>query len=140
MPSGLRRLRLSAPAAAAVVVVAALFVRGMDVSAAVTSAFAVAASTFCPLLVLGLWWRRLTARGAATGMATGLVTSAGAMALAALPGPPVPDDGMVALLCAQPALWTVPLAFAIMIGVSLRDPAPASAEVAMLRLHLDDQR
>ncbi len=140
MPSGLRRLRLSAPAAAAVVVVVALFARGLDVGAAVASAFAVAASTFCPLLVLGLWWRRLTARGAAAGMATGLVTSAGAMALAALPGPPLPDDGTVALLCAQPALWSVPLAFGIMIGVSLREHAPASAEAAMLRLHLDDKR
>ena len=140
MPSGLRRLRLSAPAAAAVVVVAALFVGRLDVSAAVTSAFTVAASTFCPLLGRGLWWRRLTARGAGAGMVTGLVASTGAMALAALPGPPVPDEGTVALLCAQPALWSVPLAFAVMIGVSLRDDAPASAEVAMLRLHLDDKR
>ncbi|MDQ4117245.1 MAG: cation acetate symporter [Actinomycetota bacterium] len=140
MPSGLRRLRLSAPGAAAVVVLAALFAGGLDVSAAVTSAFAVAASTFCPLLVLGLWWRRLTARGAAAGMATGLVTSAGSMALAALPGPPVPDGGTVALLCAHPALWSVPLAFAVMIGASLREHAPVSAEVAMLRLHLADKR
>ncbi len=140
MPSGLRRLRLSAPAAAAVVVVAALFAGRIDVSAAVTSAFAVAASTFCPLLVLGLWWRRLTARGAGAGMMVGLVSSVGAMALAALPGPPIPDDGTVALLCSQPALWTVPLAFATMVAVSLRDHAPASAEVAMLRLHLDDKR
>ena len=78
--------------------------------------------------------------GPGPGMVTGLVASTGAMALAALPGPPVPDEGTVALLCAQPALWSVPLAFAVMIGVSLRDDAPASAEVAMLRLHLDDKR
>ena len=30
-------------------------------------AFALAASTFCPLLLLGVWWPRLTARGAAAG-------------------------------------------------------------------------
>jgi len=34
-------------------------------------AFAVAASTFCPLLVLGIWWRRLTDVGALAGMLLG---------------------------------------------------------------------
>ena len=31
-------------------------------------AFAVAASTFCPLLVLGIWWRRMSTVGAAAGL------------------------------------------------------------------------
>ena len=30
-----------------------------------------AASTFCPLIVLGIWWRRLTDVGAIAGMLTG---------------------------------------------------------------------
>ena len=34
-------------------------------------AFAVAASSFCPLLVLGIWWRRLTPVGAVAGLLTG---------------------------------------------------------------------
>ena len=34
-------------------------------------AFAVAASTFCPLLVLGIWWRGLTVAGATAGLVTG---------------------------------------------------------------------
>ncbi|MET0188975.1 MAG: cation acetate symporter, partial [Pseudonocardia sediminis] len=140
MPSGLRRLRLSALAAAAVVVTAALFASRVDVSAAVTSSFAVAASTFCPLLVLGIWWRRLTARGALAGMTAGLLGSLGAMALAAVPGSPVPAGGTVALLLSQPALWSVPLAFVIMISVSLTDHAPPWAEATMLRLHLADRR
>ena len=38
----------------------ALFVSGLDVSQVVGLAFAVAASSFCPLLVLGIWWRGLT--------------------------------------------------------------------------------
>ena len=32
-------------------------------------AFALAASTFCPLLLLGIWWPRLTARGRRRGHA-----------------------------------------------------------------------
>jgi len=35
---------------------------GLAVAHAVELAFAVAASTFCPLLLLGIWWRGLTAR------------------------------------------------------------------------------
>ena len=34
-------------------------------------AFAIAASSFCPLLVLGIWWRQLTRAGAAAGIVVG---------------------------------------------------------------------
>ena len=40
-------------------------VGGSELSRSVGLAFAVAASTLCPLLVLGIWWRGLTALGAA---------------------------------------------------------------------------
>ena len=39
----------------------ALATRGLDISVLVGWAFALAASTFCPLLLLGIWWPRLTA-------------------------------------------------------------------------------
>ena len=135
IPAGLRRLRLTPLAAAAVVVLFALPGARVDVGALVTSAFAVAASTFCPLLVLGIWWRRLTARGALVGMAVGLVSSAGVMAAGLVAGL---EPGVPALLLAQPALWSVPLAFVTMIVVSLRGSPPSGAASAMLRLHLDE--
>ncbi len=135
IPAGLRRLRLTPLAAAAVVVLLALPGARVDVGALVTSAFAVAASTFCPLLVLGIWWRRLTARGALVGMAVGLVSSAGVMAAGLVAGL---EPGVPALLLAQPALWSVPLAFVTMIVVSLRGSPPSGAASAMLRLHLDE--
>jgi len=135
IPAGLRRLRLTPLGAAAVVVLLALPGARVDVGALVTSAFAVAASTFCPLLVLGIWWRRLTARGALVGMAVGLVSSAGVMAAGLVAGLP---PGVPALLLAQPALWSVPLAFVTMIVVSLRGSPPPEAASAMLRLHLDE--
>ena len=43
-------------------------------------AFAVAASTFCPLLVLGIWWRGLTAAGAVAGLLVGGAGSVAAVA------------------------------------------------------------
>jgi Na+(H+)/acetate symporter ActP len=137
VPAGLRRLRLTPLAAAAVVVLLALPGARVDVGALVTSAFAVAASTFCPLLVLGIWWRRLTTQGALVGMAVGLVSSAGVMAAGLVARL---EPGVPALLLAQPALWSVPLAFVTMIVVSLRGSPPSGAASAMLRLHLDETR
>jgi cation/acetate symporter len=137
VPTTLRRLRLTPLVAAAAIVLLALPAARLDVGALVTSAFAVAASTFCPLLVLGIWWRGLTARGALVGMAVGLVSSAGVMAAGLIAGL---DPGVPALLLAQPALWSVPLAFTTMVMVSLRGVPPAGAASAMLRLHLDETR
>ncbi len=57
----------------------ALVARGLDISVLVGWAFALAASTFCPLLLLGIWWDRLTARGAACGLVVGAVGATAAI-------------------------------------------------------------
>ncbi|GAB3567749.1 cation acetate symporter [Amycolatopsis endophytica] len=134
-PGGLARLRGTVVAAAAVVVVLALFAAHFDAGVLVTWGFTVAASTFCPLLVLGIWWARLTARGAIAGVLTGLAASSGGI-LATMAG--VGVHGWLAILLAQPAPWSVPLAFGTMVLVSLRGRPPAWAITAMLRLHLDE--
>ncbi len=133
--AGLRRLRLAPLAAAAVTVALALPAVNLDVGVLVTSAFAVAAATFCPLLVLGIWWPRLTENGAVAGLVVGLVASVGAIGVDLFLGAP---GGLASILLAQPALWTVPMAFGVMVGVSLRGRPPAWAAAATLRLHLDE--
>ena len=133
--AGLRRLRLAPLACAVVTVALALPAVNLDVGVLVTAGFAVAASTFCPLLVLGIWWPRLTASGAVAGLVVGLVASVGAIGVDLFLGAP---EGLASILLAQPALWTVPLAFAVMTGVSLRGRPPAWAAAATLRLHLDE--
>ena len=133
--AGLRRLRLAPLAGAVVIVALALPAVNIDVGVLVTSAFAVAAATFCPLLVLGIWWPRLTAAGAVAGVVVGLVASVGAIGVDLFLGAP---EGLASSLLGQPALWTVPLAFAVMVGVSLRGRPPAWAAAATLRLHLDE--
>ena len=55
-----RDFRFAAVIAGAVPLALSLFVTRLDFSEAVALVFAVAASTFCPLLVLGIWWRGLT--------------------------------------------------------------------------------
>jgi cation/acetate symporter len=135
VPSTLRRLRFTPIVAALAVVLLALPAARFDVGVLVTSAFAVAASTFCPLLVLGIWWPRLTAQGAIVGMVAGLLASAGVLGIGLVVGT---QPGLAGLVLSQPALWSVPLAFATMVLVSLRGRPPAWASAAMLRLHLDE--
>ena len=57
----------------------ALPTTSLDISRVVGMAFAVAASTFCPLLVLGIWWRGLTTAGAIAGLIVGGGLSLGAL-------------------------------------------------------------
>jgi len=136
MSGGLRTLRTTVLVTAAVVVLLALPAAPLDADVLVTWAFTVAAATFCPLLVLGIWWPRLTAVGAIAGVLTGLVTVSASILLA-LFGPPLP--GWLAVLVARPAPWAVPLAFAVMIAVSSRGRPPSWARAAMLRLHLGER-
>ncbi|BCB86033.1 sodium/solute symporter [Phytohabitans suffuscus] len=129
-----RDFRMAAMIAGLVPVVLALNVASLDVSQVVGLAFAVAASSFCPLLVLGIWWRRLTDFGAAAGILVGGGAAVGAVLVTIL-GPPL--EGWAAALIAQPAAWTVPLAFAVMVAVSLatRRRTPPDVGTTMLRLH-----
>jgi len=129
-----RDFRVATVLAASVPVLLSLYVSNMDVSRVVGLAFAVAASSFCPLLVLGIWWRRLTDVGAVAGVVAGGGASMAAVLITVL-GPPL--DGWVADAVGQPAAWTVPLAFLVMITGSLLTSrrVPRDVGATMLRLH-----
>jgi len=130
--------RLAAVAAALGALGVTLLTTGLAVAHAVELAFAVAASTFGPLLLLGIWWRGLTAAGAVCGMAVGGGLSTAAI-LAVMTGADVGgnDGGLVAAVLSQPAMVTVPLAFVVMVGASLatRDHRPPGLARTMVRLH-----
>jgi cation/acetate symporter len=108
--------RTATVAAGAVAILAGLQVAPFDINVLVGWAFAIAASSFCPLLVLGIWWRRLTPPGAIAGLVTGGGLASGAI-VATMLG--VAPSGWWGSLLAEPAAWTVPLAFATMVSVSL---------------------
>jgi cation/acetate symporter len=130
-----RRLRFRLASLGAMVVPAlfALVARDLDISVLVGWAFALAASTFCPLLLLGIWWDKLTARGAACGLAVG-ATAATTAIFSGLAFEP--SDNSLDALLTQPAVLSVPLAFATMALVSLADRSPRRAPNAeLLALH-----
>ncbi|WP_250031777.1 sodium/solute symporter [Paractinoplanes maris] len=130
----IRDFRLATVLAACLPVLLSLYVSNMDVSRVVGLAFAVAASSFCPLLVLGIWWRRLTDVGAIAGVLAGGGASMAAVLITVL-GPPL--HGWPADAVGQPAAWTVPLAFLVMVVGSLLTSrrVPADVGATMLRLH-----
>jgi len=131
---GVRSFRVATLFAVTVPFALALTAGRLPVAQVVGLAFAVAASSFCPLLVLGIWWRRLTDFGAAAGLLVGGGVAGGAVLATIATGP---YDGWLGALLAQPAAWTVPIAFGAMIGVSLLTPDRLSPRVGriMVRLH-----
>jgi cation/acetate symporter len=134
---GVTSFRWCAIAAGSVATVAALLINRFSLALLVGWAFAIAASSFCPLMVLGIWWRQLTRIGATAGIVVG-----GGACLAAI----VADmlgaaaRGWGAVFLGQPAIWTVPLAFTVMIVVSLLTQwsVPANVNQVMLRMHLPE--
>lgn len=133
-----RDFQLAALVAGLVPLVLALFVARLDFSEAVALAFAVAASTFCPLLVLGIWWRKLTDHGAIAGVLVGGVCSVVSVSLALAR---VADGGWLWVLLHRPAIVSVPAAFLTMVVVSLRTARrrPLTAEQDLLRLHAPER-
>jgi Na+(H+)/acetate symporter ActP len=136
--SRVRDFRIAAVIAGAVPLAMAVAVTRLDFGEAVALVFAVAASTFCPLLVLGIWWRGLTAAGGIAGIVVGGLSSAGAVAVS-LAG--FVDSGWLGVLLYRPALATVPAAFATMIVVSRLTARhrPVDADQVLLRLHAPER-
>ncbi len=132
--AGITAFRLAAVVAVVTPAAVAVMVENVGVAESVGLAFAVAASTFCPLLVLGIWWHGLTDVGAVTGLAAGGLGAGGAAVLT-LAG--VKTGGWGGVLLQYPAAWSVPLAFAVMVGVSLATSsrAPLHARRFLVRLH-----
>jgi cation/acetate symporter len=133
-PSGVTTFRLGAVLAVVVPCVFALGSPDVGVARTVGLAFAVAASTFCPLLVLGIWWRGLTAAGAVAGLLVGGVGSGVAVGWTLVTSG---TTGWASVLLGQPAAWSVPSALLTMVLVSrlTSDRVPGHTSRFMVRLH-----
>jgi Na+(H+)/acetate symporter ActP len=142
-----------------------LLVEKFEINKLVGWAFAIAATSYFPLLFLATWWRGTTMRGAATGMLVGgtcslsaiistMIADSGANALrdwkSANPGGGIPPEffglelsnwfaqhPLLRTLAEQPAIWGLPLALALMVVNSKANAAaiPADARRKMLVLH-----
>ena len=131
---GVPAFRAGAVVAVTVPCLVALAAPNLGVARAVGLAFAMAASTFCPLLLLGIWWRRLTDAGAIAGMVVGGVGCGLAIAWNLASST---TEGWADTLMRQPAAWSMPLALGTMVVVSLltRDRIPAHTGRFLVRLH-----
>lgn len=139
---GVRAFRMAAVAGGALPVPLALAASSFELSRGVGLVFAVAASTLCPLLVLGIWWRGLTAAGAVSGLAVGALSTAAATLLTVTGG--IDEQalgGWPSAMVGYPAAVTVPLAFATMVAVSrfTRATAPEDVSRTFARMHLPER-
>ena len=97
-----------------------------------------AAATFAPLIILGVWWRRLSTWGAMAGLVVGGGVAVSAIGTTMATGP---LPGWPGALLANPALWATPLAITTMVLVSLATPSrvPVGTKRTMVRLHTPER-
>ncbi|MEV4311397.1 cation acetate symporter [Actinocrispum sp. NPDC049592] len=132
-----RDFRWAAIIAGAIPLGLAFVLRPNDVSLSIGVTFALAASTFCPVLVLGIWWRKLTWVGAGAGMIVG-----GGLVIAAIVVDVVSryTGDWAPGFVRQPALITVPIAFIVVLVVSkaTHRRLPGDTSRTLLRMHAPD--
>jgi len=112
-------------AACAFLVAVYLFIAEVDALHTAVTAFAFAAATFFPVLLLAIWWPRCTTRGALASLATGFGILFLALTVGGLFG-----VAETAVGTAMSCLVAVVLAFAAGVGVSLYGPEPESPDTA----------
>lgn len=137
-----RDFRMAAVVGGLIPIPLALATSSVELSRGVGLVFGVAASTLCPLLVLGIWWRGLTAAGAVAGLAAGAASS-GIATLLTVTGWVSEEllGGWPATVAGYPAAATVPLAFATMVLVSriTRATVPPDVSRVFARMHLPER-
>ena len=121
-----------------------LLVESFDIAMMVGWAFAIAACSYFPLLLLGTWWKGLTKVGAGGGMLIGGLTSLSAIVSTMLIDKKVIHlevSPLVRSLLEQPAIWGVPLSIGLMVGLSKLTPrlVPLDVNLKMLRLHAPEE-
>jgi len=131
-----RGFRLAALISALVPLGIASMTESLALAGSVGLVFAFTASTICPVLLLGIWWRGLTDAGAIAGMATGGVLCGSAMVAGSVLGAAQTPSWL-----GQPAAWTVPAAFAVTVLVSraTRGRVPRTMTRLMTRLHTPER-
>ena len=133
----IRSFRFAALGAISIPYLLSLPSQHIGLAAVVGLAFAVAAATFCPLLVLGIWWHGLTKAGALAGLVVGGVLASAAVLDTLISGS---QSGWFGALLNEPAAWAVPMTFVTMIVVSLATRASLSPDTrrVMARLHIPE--
>ncbi|GAA4755698.1 cation acetate symporter [Gordonia alkaliphila] len=135
---GVRTFRLCALVGGLVPIGLALVAGTLELSRSVGLVFAVSAATLCPLLMLGIWWRGLTAAGAIAGLVVGSVTSGVSVVVGTFLAS---GDSWASSILSFPAVVTVPLSFATMMTVSLATRRTVRSDVPTVfaRMHVPER-
>lgn len=113
--------------ALAAIVLGVVF-KGQNISYMVSLAFAVAASANFPALVLAIYWKKLTSGGAQASMLVGTLVTVGLIVLSPAIQVDILKHATAPFPLRNPAIITVPLAFAVAIFVSLLRPDRAEQQ------------
>lgn len=142
----LRAFKYCAIICGSISILLGLLVKEFEINKMVGWAFAIAATSYFPLLFLSAWWRGMTMKGAATGMLVG-----GILSLITVISTMIADQApwgkglsqfyaghpLVRTFAEQPAIWGLPLAIVLMIIVSKLTyrEVPSDIRMKMLVLH-----
>ena len=113
--------------------------KGQNVAYMVGLAFAIAASANFPALVLSIFWKRLTTRGAQVSMISGTIASVLLIYLSPTIQVDLLKNAEAIFPLRNPGIVSIPLSFLIAIVVSLLKPDPAEQQKFLAlerRIHL----
>jgi len=146
----LRAFKIAAVAIGGGAVLLGFLAESFEINKMVGWAFAIAATSYFPLLFLSTWWRGITMKGAATGMLVG-----GTLSLVAIASTMFADQAawaaglkdyyaahpLLRILAEQPAIWALPLALGLMFLLSklTAKDVPADIRMKMLVLHAPEK-
>ncbi len=132
----LRVSKLSSIGLGLVAIVLGILFEKMNVAFMVALAFGIAASANFPVLILSMYWKGLTTRGAVIGGYVGLVAAVLFVLLSKSVWVTVLGNAQALFPYDQPALFSMPLAFLVTIVLSKLDN---SAEAQAERAAFEDQ-
>jgi cation/acetate symporter len=124
----LRVAKIATVALGVVAIALGVAFKGQNVAFMVALAFAIAASANFPALVLAIFWPRLSTAGAVASMVTGTVATLAGIWFSATIQIDVLGRDTAWFPLKNPALVTIPLAFAVGLVVSLLTPEAEGAE------------
>jgi len=122
--------KLTSVGVGVIAILTGLLFRGYNVAFLVGLAFAIAAATFFPVLMMGVWWKKTTEKGALAGMIVGMVGSAVMIA----------TNLMNVHTLKNPSIITVPAAFIVIYIVSKLDGKPPHDTLEFMRkVHMPEK-
>lgn len=119
--------KLSAVAISVLAIILGILFERQNIAFLVGLVFAIAASANFPVILLSVVWRDLTTRGAVCGSLVGLVSALAMVSLGPGVWTTILGLGQAPFPYENPALFSVPLAFAVTIIVSLTDRSTSAA-------------